>query len=348
IAGLTGAAESGGVSIPWAPPEAVEGHSAGVAGDVYSLAATLYTLLAGRSPFARPGGPNTRLDFTMRIKRDPVPPIGRTDVPASLEQVLARAMAKSPAQRHGSALELARALQVGEQELRLAMTDIEGPDTSWMAAPTAGVTGGDDAEDGRTVVRAVTEVDPSGAAPAVPEDEPHTVLRPVRDVVDRWTEDEETENTRGRSAAVGTEDDDADEAPRRRPGRRWVAAGAGAAVLVAGGIVLAGQLRGDTEPDPTPTSTIGTVVIPEVVPSVGDLRGERVTADRVEFTWTVQEELGDVGYSWTRTDGGKLTESQPVAEPPLSIESDGQVCIELRTISEQGRVSAQPAEACVE
>src|SRR5690606_30147782 len=178
IAGLTGAAESGGVSLPWAPPEAVEGQSAGVPGDVYSLAATLYTLLAGRSPFARPGA-NSRLDFTMRIKRDPVPPIGRTDVPTSLEELLARAMAKNPSARPASALELARALQVVEQELRLAMTDIEVPDTSWLA-PASASAGADD--EGRTVVRAVTEVDPTGAAPPPrPEDdEPQTVLRPVR------------------------------------------------------------------------------------------------------------------------------------------------------------------------
>jgi len=344
IAGLTGAVESGGVSIPWASPEAVEGLATGVAGDVYSLAATLYTLLAGRSPFARPGGPNTRLDFTMRIKRDPVPAIGRTDVPASLEEVLARAMAKSPAARPASALELGRALQVVEQELRLAMTDIEVPDTSWMSPATAPATG-DDGEDGRTIVRAVTAVDPTGATPVpVLDDEPHTVLRPVGEV--GWVP-EETESTRGRSAALPAEDGE-EAAPRPRARWRWVASGAGAAVLVAGGIVAAGALRGDEVPDPAPTGTIGTVVIPEVVPRAEDLRGERVGDGTVEFTWTPQDELGDVTYAWTRTDGGKVTESQPVAEPPLVVDSAGRVCIELRTISEQGQVSAQPAEACVD
>ncbi|WP_324651208.1 serine/threonine-protein kinase [Georgenia sp. H159] len=340
IAGLTGAAdESGGVSVPWAPPEAVEGQSAGVAGDVYSLAATLYTLLAGRSPFARPGGPNSRLDFIMRIKRDPVPPIGRADVPASLEQLLARAMAKSPAARPATALELARALQVVEQELRLAMTDIEVPDTSWLSPST--VSPDDGAEDGHTVVRAVTEVDPTGGTPPpAPRytDEPHTVLRPVVHV-------EDTEATRGRSAVAEPEET---APPRRRPTWRWVAVGAGAAVVVGGGIVAAGALRGETPPDPGPTSTIGTVVIPEVVPSPEGLAGERVSGDRVEFSWTPHEDLGDVTYSWTRTDGGKITESQPITEPPLTIESAGRVCVELRTISEQGRVSADPAEACVE
>src|SRR5690606_11637685 len=145
----------------------VEGHSApGVTGDVYSLAATVYTLLAGRSPFTRPDGPNTRLDYMTRIKRDRVPEIGREDVPASFEQVLARAMAKSPGQRFASALELGRALQVVEQELRLPMTDIEVPDTSWMGS--AGPA--EDSAAGSTVVRGVTEVDPApGMAPGSAE-----------------------------------------------------------------------------------------------------------------------------------------------------------------------------------
>ncbi len=344
IAGLTGADETSGVSIPWAPPEAVEGQSAGVAGDVYSLAATLYTLLAGRSPFARPGGPNSRLDFTMRIKRDPVPPIGRTDVPASLEQLLARAMAKSPAARPATALELARDLQVIEQELRLAMTDIEVPDASWLAPALAGPDGG--SEEGRTVVRAVTEVDPEGpaVAPVPHEDDPHTVLRPVRPVGSHWEPDDATESTRAKAGVVAPDD-----APvRRRPSWRWLAAGAGAAAVVAGGIVVAGQVRGDEPPDPAPTATLGTVVIPDVVPSPEDLRGERVAADRVEFSWTVPEDQGEVSYSWVRTDGGKVMESQPIAGPPLTIEASDRVCVELRTISEQGRVSADPAEACVE
>src|SRR5690606_39622223 len=111
--------------------------------------------------------------------------------------LLARAMAKSPAARPASALELARALQVVEQELRLAMTDIEVPDTSWLspAAPSP-----DDSDEGRTVVRAVTEVDPTGAPPPPPpaDDEPHTVLRPVRD---GW----EPEDLRSEERRVGKE-----------------------------------------------------------------------------------------------------------------------------------------------
>ncbi len=49
-----------GVSIPWSPPEVLSGASNGSAqSDVYSLAATIWNLLVGRSPFWIPGGDNS-------------------------------------------------------------------------------------------------------------------------------------------------------------------------------------------------------------------------------------------------------------------------------------------------
>ncbi|MEE6272550.1 serine/threonine-protein kinase [Georgenia wangjunii] len=353
IAGLTNAAagDAGGVSVPWAPPESVEGHSApGVTGDVYALAATIYTLLAGRSPFTRPGGPNSRLDYMMRIKRDPVPPIDREDVPVSLEQVLARAMAKSPGQRHSSALELARALQVVEQELRLPMTDIEVPDTSWMggAAPA------EEGASGRTVVRSVTEVDPhprAAASPAEAPEDPRTVLRPVTEAGApagrQWEDDGDAGRTRGRARPAAPAED---APPPGRPSLRiLLASGVGVAVVVAV-VLAAGALRGE-EPDlgPSPSATgVETISVPDLVPSPEGLAGARVDPETVEFTWDEPTDMGDIAYAWARADGAALGESQPVGEPPLAIESAGRVCIELKIISEQGRVSAEPATACVD
>ncbi|MEE6286758.1 serine/threonine-protein kinase [Georgenia sp. MJ173] len=355
IAGLVNAGpdEAGGVSIPWAPPEAVEGHPAGVGGDVYSLAATLYTLLAGRSPFAMPGSPNSRLDYTMRIKRDPVPPIGRSDVPASLEQLLGRAMAKSPAARPSTALAFARALQVVEQELRLAMTDIEVPDASWLggAVPAEDPTAGE----GRTVVRAVTEVDPTGARPADRQpvsDDGRTVLRPVTEVA--TGSPAPGAGSPARAAEQGWDEDDTvlggvsrpDGEPPRRRTRTLIASVAGVVVLAAG-IVVAGMLRGEIEEDPGPDPTIGTVVIPDAVPPPTGLTGERTADGAVEFTWTVPEDE-DVSYAWQRVDGDKMHESQAVSEPPLLVDSPARVCVELRTISDAGQVSAESATACVD
>jgi hypothetical protein len=117
--------EEMGVSVPWAAPEVVFGETDGdERADIYSLAATLWQLLTGRSPFETPGGDNTAYGLMPRIRSRPVPPTGRTDVPASLERLLAQAMAKDPAHRPASALEFARGLQAVEQQLRLPRTQI--------------------------------------------------------------------------------------------------------------------------------------------------------------------------------------------------------------------------------
>ena len=115
-----------GLSIPWAPPEVINGTAHGDrTSDVYSLAATIYTLLTGRSPFEVVGGSNRSLDLVERIERHPVPPTGRRDVPRSLERLLRQGMSKEPADRPGSAAAFARALQEIELEQQLAATPLE-------------------------------------------------------------------------------------------------------------------------------------------------------------------------------------------------------------------------------
>jgi serine/threonine protein kinase len=114
-----------GVSIPWSPPEVLSGESNGsVQADVYALAATLWHLLVGRSPFEVAGGDNAPRALMSRILRSAPPATGRADVPASLERLLQQAMAKKASNRPRSALEFARSLQGIEQELRFARTEI--------------------------------------------------------------------------------------------------------------------------------------------------------------------------------------------------------------------------------
>ncbi len=111
--------------MPWSPPEVLYGQSNGDSrSDVYSLAATLWHLLVGRSPFEQPGGDNSAYALMPRIRAVPVPPTGRADVPVSLERLLAHAMAKKPENRPQTALELARGLQSVEQEQRLPRTPV--------------------------------------------------------------------------------------------------------------------------------------------------------------------------------------------------------------------------------
>ena len=117
--------EADGMSVPWSPPEAFGTARLDERADVYSLAATVYHLLAGRSPFEVPSGANTPLDLMNRIERQPLPPTGRPDVPASLERVLTISMSRDPAHRPKSAAEFARLLQEVEAELHVAVTQLE-------------------------------------------------------------------------------------------------------------------------------------------------------------------------------------------------------------------------------
>jgi len=148
--------EAEGMSIPWSPPESfAEPPRSSVASDVWALGATIYSLLAGRSPFEVPGGRNGAADLIARIERNPVPPTGRSDVPASLERVLATAMAKDPLARYPSVLALARAWQQVQVELSHVMTPVDVLDDSVGVVPLE-----DDDEPG-TRVRRVTSIDPS-------------------------------------------------------------------------------------------------------------------------------------------------------------------------------------------
>jgi serine/threonine-protein kinase len=87
-------------------PEQVEGspHLDGRC-DLYSLGALGYYLLAGRPPFQAPGAMQTMLAHL----RDQPPPLGGS-VPADLEGVVMRCLAKRPDERFADAASLERAL----------------------------------------------------------------------------------------------------------------------------------------------------------------------------------------------------------------------------------------------
>src|SRR5690606_26477634 len=174
VSTTTPGGEAVGMSIPWAAPEFFADDAVrGVPGDIYSLAATVYTLLKGSSPFEEPGGSNSALELITRIERNPVPPVGRPDVPPSLEAVLVRAMAKRPEARYPSAAAFGRALQRVEQELHLSQTSLDVPDTSWAHGTTESA----DEDDMRTRARMVTTVQQRPASDStLPPSPPPTPL----------------------------------------------------------------------------------------------------------------------------------------------------------------------------
>lgn len=124
------------MSIPWSAPEVVAEQTAGtIASEVWSLGATVYSLLAGHSPFERrERGQNTKEQLRRRIARATYTPVARPDVPAALQDVLARAMSRDPARRFASAREFAEALRGVQAELGLSQTTLEVPADAWAAA----------------------------------------------------------------------------------------------------------------------------------------------------------------------------------------------------------------------
>jgi eukaryotic-like serine/threonine-protein kinase len=124
------------MSVPWSAPEIVDEQVTGsVPSEVWSLGATVYSLLAGRSPFERPGaGQNSRDQLKARIRRAAYPPIGRDDVPPRLEDTLRRALSREPAARQASAAAFAYELQLAQHELGLPHTPMELAVDAWAPA----------------------------------------------------------------------------------------------------------------------------------------------------------------------------------------------------------------------
>jgi len=131
--------ESVAMSVPWSSPEVLTEKVAGsVPAEVWSLAATLYTLLAGRAPFELGDkGQNSRDQMTARIVHSRPQPIDRPDVPAEIAAILFRAMTRDPARRQGSMLELAEELRAAQYTCGLMPTGLDVPSAEWArgAAP---------------------------------------------------------------------------------------------------------------------------------------------------------------------------------------------------------------------
>jgi WD40 repeat protein len=106
--GLTEVGDVMGTPDYLAPEQARDAHSADIRADLYSLGCTLYHLLAGEVPF--PGKTGLQ-KVTAHLERTARPLTElRPEVPAGLADVVARLMAKDPAQRPATPAEAARAL----------------------------------------------------------------------------------------------------------------------------------------------------------------------------------------------------------------------------------------------
>jgi tRNA A-37 threonylcarbamoyl transferase component Bud32 len=302
-----------GLSIPWSAPEVLLDETSGtIASEVWAFAATVYSLLAGRSPFEDPGGSNSSSDLMSRIARAKPQPIGRPDVPASLEALLKRGMSRRPDGRPASVLEFVRELQTIEAELGVPQTALEIAMDEWALGTVA------DLED-RTRLR------PLPGARNAP-----TPRRRRRRAA-----------AAGDYAGIGTVRE-ASAPPRRfshsRPGTvpqrgvqavTWLLIASAVLVIALGATALVVLLRASTD---------------DQLPVVSDISAT-TGSGTVEFSWQdpglADGDLYEVEVNGVRT----ATQAQP--RFVVDTAPGDTVCLAV-TVNRQGKPGAQSAEKCVD
>lgn len=102
-----------------AAPEVLRDEPPDELSDLYSLGSTLYTLLAGHSPFTA----DTVAETMVKALTERPPPIARADLPDDFEPLLGRLLAKDRRNRPSSAAEVVRELQSLQRGEGLPVTE---------------------------------------------------------------------------------------------------------------------------------------------------------------------------------------------------------------------------------
>jgi hypothetical protein len=305
--------EAVGMSIPWSAPEVLMDETAGtVATEVWAFAATVYSLLAGRSPFEVPGESNKSADLISRINRAKPQPIDRSDVPQSLERALARAMSRKPENRQGSVLELVHELQSVESEIGVPQTPVEVAMDEWASTGVA------DLED-RTRIR--------GAA---------TASTSVSQRRRRRRRSPDTNDYRPVGTIVRE-----DHVGQRSTGTPRLAGGDGmrafAWALVATAVLVIAL------------ATIATLVLVRStstgIPTVSDITA-KITDDTVEFTWS-DPGLGQADAFQVNTNDGSPPVQQRDTSFVVDAEPGDRVCITV-TVNREGKSGLPSSEKCAD
>ncbi|WP_114856408.1 serine/threonine-protein kinase [Brachybacterium sp. YJGR34] len=375
--------DSQGMSIPWSPPEFfADPPRADLRSDVFSLAATVYSLLAGQTPFELRGRRNTASDLIHRISAEPLRPLERPDVPEELNRVLSIAMAKDPAARYDTALALGRGLQQVELALSLPVTQMDVLDERGAAGAHEAE---DDELDMHTRIRRVSTVDPesssgpgersrrsldrfAGVAPALapgsaaspaavsaPSASDETLLRPAGAPLGH--------GARSGPAPVGPESEE-DPPTSSTPAWPFVTLAAVLIIVLGIGSALAVQYFLVPEPEPIATSEI------DVATAQGPPPGKPTAVEieiiapqegagspaRAKVTWEQPENFTEDDFfqvQWVDLPENYDRYAQPidvhgrnstVMEVPPQLPER---CATVRTVTANGR-SSEPVEVCLD
>jgi serine/threonine protein kinase len=350
--------QSGGMSIPWSPPESFNEGSSDHRSDVYALAATIYTLLAGRSPFSFPGATNSSMDLISRIQSTPMPPLGRADVPVSIERVLATAMAKDLNNRYTSAMEFGRELQRLQMEFRMSVTAIDVLDDTVPDETEI------DEDDGRTRIRSIVSIEqPVDTSTA---QRPTPAVVPIRSDAESLVDStirriapfrlplagiEPAESTIRRDPAPAPEEPVQPMPGRKRGTLVGVITAVVLATVLAGGALIIATSGGTSSPtaqnsrNPAPVDPVGSAAM---VPTPKQLAGV-VTAGSVAFSWKDDTpQTGDSFIYQNVSDPTKSTVPVNITEATVTLPTDptGRTCLSVWLLRADGNQSAKPATKC--
>lgn len=370
LAQETGTGNTGravGMSVPWSPPEMFDDDpQPDVRSDVFSLAATIYTILAGQTPFELRGHSNGTLDLIGRIERGAITPMARDDVPRSLLAVLQKGMASNRNERFSSAVDFARALQRVELELGYSPTTVDIPNLL-IGAPSR-TSQAEDADETRARSVATIQAQPVKPAPAafprMPtlsglsidethlRDAPKTIAQPepasetiirrrVTTPVELATAIEPTEPGDQREQTL----------PQKISRTNKILVGiAGGAVLVIAAVIVAGLALGGSPTDAmssSPNASGGDSAIVATVPVPTLARAPVVTGTDLVFTATNPQPKANDSFRWrisNRGNGEALRESADGVVTVAGYTAGSTVCVEI-TVARAGKVS-DPLEAC--
>ena len=303
--------EAVGMSIPWSAPEVLMDETAGtVASEVWAYAATVYSLLAGRSPFEVPGESNKSTDLISRINRAKPQPIDRGDVPQSLERALQRAMSRKPENRQSSVLELVHELQAVETELGVPQTPVEVAMDDWALATVSDLEDRTRIRGGSSAVASVSQRRRRRRAGDGAYSSVGTIVKEEH-VLPRSTGTPATTQGRGMRAFA------------------WMLVAAAVLVVALGAIATFVLIRAGSND----------------IPTVSDIQA-RITDDTVEFTWADPGLTATDTYQVATNDGAPAVQQRDTSFV-VDGERGERVCVTV-SVNREGKTGSPSGEKCAD